>query len=100
MPATALLLQLIANELGQKRSGQPTLNLALNLLLFPARFRLIQFHGQTAERLQHPAEPGSQTMQLLTSKVIRGLHQAHILTSMYQSFVGASASPGSRTAPQ
>src|ERR1700688_999620 len=99
MPATTvLLLQLIANEFGQKRSGQPTMNLALNLLLFPARFRFIQFHGQTAERLQHPAEAGGQTMQLLTGKGSRVLHHTQILASMDQSFLGGSAPPGLGTA--
>src|SRR5260370_6222791 len=91
MPATVLLLQLIANELGQKRSGQPTVNLALNLLLLPARFRFIQFHGQTAERLQHPAEAGSQTVQLFAGKGSRVFHHAQMLASMDQSFLGGGS---------
>src|SRR3984957_6952094 len=94
MPTTVLLFELIANKLGQERSRQPTSYLALDLLLFPARFRFIQFHGQTTERLHHPAETGGQTVQLLAGKRCRVLDYAQILASMDQSFLGGSAHPG------
>src|SRR5260370_42282772 len=94
MPANVLLLQLIANELGQKRSGQPTVNLALNLLLLPARFRFIQFHGQTAERLQHPAEAGSQTVQLFAGKGSRVFHHAQCSRPWTRVFSAVARTPG------
>jgi hypothetical protein len=51
MPATVVLLEFVADHFCQELAREPALNLAANLLLIPAGFRLIQFHGESAQIL-------------------------------------------------
>src|ERR1035438_8765972 len=80
------LLQFVVDYVRQELAGEPALYLTANFLLIPARFRLIQLHGESAQILQYLAHAGSQTMELLTGKGSRILHHTEVLLAMHQTF--------------
>src|SRR5882757_6009072 len=88
LPTAVALLEVVVDYIRQKLAREPALYLAANLLLIPARFRLIQFHGESAQILQHLAHAGGQTMQLLAGKGSRIFHHTEVLFAMHQKLFG------------
>src|SRR6266487_5728609 len=84
MPAAVALLEVVADYVRHELARKPALYLAANLLLIPAGFRLIQFHGEATQILQYLAHVGGQTMQLLAGKGSRIFHYTKVLFAMHQ----------------